>query len=105
MFPHNPHSRQARFLFMFDILTNRHTKGKQTTRVYRSLPESTEEHYKGINMFQRLIELTKRLSPSAVAYLSDISDDEILEILLLIAEHGMDDAIDTVESHCQGLMM
>lgn len=56
-------------------------------------------------MFQRLIELTKRLSPSAVAYLSDLSDDEILEILLLIAENGIDDAIDTVESHCQGLMM
>ena len=60
---------------------------------------------KGIIMFQRLIELTKRLSPSAVGYLSDLSDDEILEILLLISEHGMDDAIDTVESHCQGLML
>jgi hypothetical protein len=93
VFPHNPHSRQARFLFMFDILTNRHSKRKQTLSI------------RGLNMFQRLIELTKRLSPSAVAYLSDLSDDEILEILLLIAEHGIDDAIDTVESHCQGLMM
>jgi hypothetical protein len=56
-------------------------------------------------MFQRLIAIVKRLSPSAVAYLEGCSDDDVLELLLLAGEHGIDEAIDTIEQHQAGLML
>ena len=56
-------------------------------------------------MFQRLIAIVKRLSPSAVAYLEGCSDDDVMELLLLAGENGIDEAIEQIDAHNAGLMI
>ena len=56
-------------------------------------------------MFGRLIAIVKGLSPGAVAYLEGCSDDDVMELLLLAGEHGIDEAIETIEAHNAGLMI